>query len=57
MNGATVEKGITISSKGIAWKDDQTTRFINLKGSAKQDQWIDVEDGNQTCNKNDLWSG
>jgi hypothetical protein len=49
MNGANVEKNIAISSKGIAWKSENTVKFVNLAGSSKLDQWIDVEDGSILC--------
>jgi hypothetical protein len=57
MNGANVEKNIAISSKGIAWKSENTVKFVNLAGSSKLDQWIDVEDGSILCYKNDSWYG
>lgn len=50
MNGASAEKSILVSYKGIAMKNDQTSRFINMKGSAKKDQWIDIEDGTMLAN-------
>jgi hypothetical protein len=44
-DGNTVEKAITVGYQGIAYKGDPGSKFINLPGSQKNEQWLDVETG------------